>query len=226
MAIRLGDIVPNFSADTTQGKIDFHEYIADSWAILFSHPADFTPVCTTELSRVAQLLPEFEKRGVKPLALSCDDNESHIAWLTDISSYGKGCSMSKSTGFPIIADPTRKIAELYGMIPTDHPTDTKGIPLTVRSVFIIGADKKLKLTMTYPASTGRNFDEIIRVVDSLKLAVSHKVATPVDWVHGDDCVVLPSVSNTEAEKLFPKGFKPVDMPSGKAYLRMTPQPDA
>lgn len=224
MAPLLGDIAPNFSADTTHGKIDFHEYINDSWAVLFSHPADFTPVCTTELARVAQLLPEFKERGVKPIALSCDDVANHIAWLADVQSYG-GCPMSQTEGFPIIADDSREVAKLYGMIPIDHPVDDKGMPMTVRSVFIIGKDKKIKLTLTYPASTGRSFDEILRVIDSLQLAVSHKVATPVDWTRGKECVILPSVKSEDAKTLFPKGFKPADLPSGKPYLRMTPQPD-
>jgi len=223
----LGDVAPNFTAQTTHGEITLHDYIDGSWAVFFSHPADFTPVCTTELNRVSQLLPEFEKRNVKCLALSCDDNDSHKAWLDDISAYGSGCSMGTESGkgFPIVADPDRKVANMYGMLPTDHPIDAKGMPMTVRSVFVIGADKKIKLTLTYPASTGRSFDEILRVIDSLQLAVSHKVATPVDWVKGKDCVVLPSVSNDDATKLFPKGFKAAELPSGKPYLRMTPQPD-
>lgn len=222
----LGEIAPNFSAETTHGPIDFHTYIESSWAVLFSHPADFTPVCTTELARVSQLLPEFEARNVKVLALSCDDLQSHTGWLADISAYGKGCPMGpKGEGFPIIADASRDVARLYGMIPADHPVDDKGMPMTVRSVFVIGSDKKIKLSLTYPASTGRSFDEILRVIDSLQLAVSHKVATPVDWTKGKDCVVLPSVSNDKAQELFPKGFKPAELPSGKQYLRITPQPD-
>lgn len=225
MALLLGDQAPNFKADTTHGPIDFHDHIDGSWAILFSHPADFTPVCTTELSRVAQLLPEFAKRNVKCLALSCDSNASHLAWLPDIAAYGTGCDMTASHGFPIIADASRQIANAYGMIPKDHNLDAKGLPLTVRSVFIIGPDKGIKMTMTYPASAGRNFDEVLRIVDSLQLAASHKVATPVDWKNGDDCVVLASVSDQDATNLFPKGFKPAELPSGKHYLRMTPQPN-
>lgn len=226
MAPLLGDEAPNFTAETTHGTFDFHDYIKDSWVVLFSHPADYTPVCTTELARVSQLLPEFEKRGVKVLALSCDDLDSHNGWLADISSYGEGCPMGGvGEGFPIIADGSREIAKKYGMIPADHPVDDKGMPMTVRSVFVIGKDKKIKLSLTYPASTGRSFDEILRVIDSLQLAVSHKVATPVDWSKGKDCVVLPSVSNDDAKSLFPKGFKAKDLPSGKQYLRMTPQPD-
>lgn len=227
MAPLLGEIAPNFQADTTHGPIDFHEYINDSWCVLFSHPADFTPVCTTELARVSQLLPEFEKRGVKCLALSCDDVDSHAAWLADISAYGDGTPMGGAgVGFPIIGDADRKVAKLYGMIPADHPTDAKGLPMTVRSVFVIGKDTKVKLSITYPASTGRSFDEILRVIDSLQLAVTHKVATPVDWVKGKECVVLPSVKDDEAKSLFPKGFKAMDLPSGKPYLRVTPYPDA
>lgn len=226
MAPLLGEEAPNFSAETTHGPIDFHTYINDSWAVLFSHPADFTPVCTTELARVSQLLPEFERRGVKVLALSCDDVDSHKDWLADISAYGDGCPMGAAgEGFPIIADSSREVAKLYGMIPADHPVDDKGMAMTVRSVFVVGKDKKIKLSLTYPASTGRSFDEILRVIDSLQLAVSHKVATPVDWSKGKDCVVLPSVSNEDAEALFPKGFKAKELPSGKQYLRMTPQPD-
>lgn len=226
MAPLLGDLAPDFTADTTHGKITLHEYIEGSWAVFFSHPADFTPVCTTELARVSQLLPEFTKRNVKCIALSCDDVESHAAWLADISTYGDGCAMgTDGTGFPIVADPAREIAKMYGMVPTDALLDSKGLPMTVRSVFVIGSDKKIKLTITYPASTGRNFDEILRVIDSLQLAVSHKVATPVDWTSGKDCVVLPTVSDEDAKKLFPKGFKAKELPSGKPYLRMTPQPN-
>lgn len=226
MVLLLGDIAPDFSAESTHGPIEFHKYIEGSWAILFSHPADFTPICTTELARVATLQPEFSKRGVKCIALSCDERSSHLAWLPDICAYGgASCIMSETEGFPIIADPTREIAAKYNMVQTDHSVDTAGLPLTVRSVFIIGPDKKIKLSMTYPASSGRNFDEILRAVDSLQLAVSHKVATPVDWKQGDDCVILPTVSNDDAKKLFPKGFAPADLPSGKPYLRVTPQPD-
>lgn len=219
--VLLGDTAPDFTADTTKGPISLHEYIGTSWCILFSHPADFTPICTTELARVAQLVPEFEKRNTKVLGLSCDDLPSHKDWLADIEAFGA----TEMTALPIIADPTRAIAKSYGMIPTDAPMDDKGMPLTVRSVFVISPEKLVKMTMTYPASTGRSFDEILRVLDSLQLAASHKVGTPVDWKRGKECVVLPSVSDAEATKLFPKGFKPANLPSGKHYLRMTPQPD-
>lgn len=225
MAPLLGDIAPNFQAETTHGPIDFHEFISGSWCCLFSHPADFTPVCTTELARVSQLLPEFAKRNVKCIALSCDDVDSHNAWVADISAYGEGTPMGSSgEGFPIIGDADRKVALLYGMIPTDAPV-VGGQAATVRSVFVIGDDKKIKMTLTYPASTGRSFDEILRVIDSLQLTMYHKVGTPVDWKTGGDCVVLPSVKDDDAKSLFPKGFKAKELPSGKHYLRMTPQPD-
>lgn len=218
MSILLNEIVPNFKADTSQGPIDFHQYISGSWAILFSHPADFTPVCTTELARAAQLEKEFSQRNVKLLALSCDSAESHKLWIPDIEAQSK-CSVT----YPIIDDLDRSIAKTYGMLPAQPKGE--GLPLTVRAVFIIGSDTKLKATLCYPASTGRNFDEILRVIDSLQLAVSHKVATPVDWTKGKDCVLLPSVKDEDTPKLFPKGFKVADLPSGKPYLRMTPQPD-
>ncbi|CAN8064389.1 unnamed protein product [Agarophyton chilense] len=221
MAPLIGETAPNFAADSTKGEITLHDYIKDSWAILFSHPADFTPVCTTELARVSQLLPEFEKRNVKCLALSCDDAASHKAWVPDICAYAK--STSTDIGYPILADADRSIARAYGMLPA---AEGDGMPMTVRSVFVIGTDGKVKLSLTYPASTGRNFDEILRVIDSLQLAVSAKVATPVDWKKGDECVVLPSVKDEQAAELFPKGFKPLELPSGKPYLRMTPMPDA
>lgn len=221
MAPLIGETAPNFTADSTEGEITLHDYIKNSWAILFSHPADFTPVCTTELARVSQLLPEFQKRNVKCLALSCDSSTSHKAWIPDICSYSK--SAATTLGYPIIADENRSIARAYGMLPASEPS---GMAMTVRSVFVIGPDAKVKLSLTYPASTGRNFDEILRVIDSLQLAVSSKVATPVDWRKGDACVVLPSVSDEQATQLFPKGFKAMDLPSGKPYLRMTPMPDA
>ncbi|PXF42906.1 Peroxiredoxin-6 [Gracilariopsis chorda] len=222
MAPLIGETAPNFTADSTEGEITLHDYIKHSWAILFSHPADFTPVCTTELARVSQLLPEFQKRNVKCLALSCDSSASHNAWIPDICSFG-GKSESTALGYPIIADEHRTIARTYGMLPA---SESSGMAMTVRSVFVIGPDAKVKLSLTYPASTGRNFDEIVRVIDSLQLAVSSKVATPVDWKKGDECVVLPSVSDEQAEQLFPKGFNAMNLPSGKAYLRMTPMPDA
>ena len=210
MAVRLGDEAPDFTADTTEGKISFHEWIGDGWAILFSHPADFTPVCTTELGTVAKLKPEFDKRNVKAIGLSVDPVDSHKSWIGDINE-----TQSTTVNFPIVADPDREVANLYDMI---HPNALDN--LTVRSVFIIGADKKVKLTLTYPASTGRNLDEILRVIDSLQLTADHKVATPANWQDGDDCIVVPALSDDEAKELFPKGFKAV-----KPYLRVTPQPN-
>ena len=210
MAVRLGDEAPDFTADTTEGKISFHEWIGDGWAILFSHPADFTPVCTTELGTVAKLKPEFDKRNVKAIGLSVDPVDSHKSWIGDINE-----TQSTTVNFPIVADPDREVANLYDMI---HPNALDN--LTVRSVFIIGADKKVKLTLTYPASTGRNFDEILRVIDSLQLTADHKVATPANWQDGDDCIVVPALSDDEAKELFPKGFKAI-----KPYLRVTPQPN-
>ena len=210
MAIRLGDEAPDFSADTTQGPVNFHQWLGDSWGVLFSHPADFTPVCTTELGAVANLSTEFAKRDVKTIALSVDSVDDHNGWIPDINE-----TQNTAVDFPIIADPARKVAELYDMI---HPNALDN--LTVRSVFIIGPDKKVKLTLTYPASTGRNFDEILRVIDSLQLTANHSVATPVNWTDGDDCIVVPALSDEEATEKFPKGFTAV-----KPYLRITPQPN-
>ncbi|KMP10822.1 peroxidase [Candidatus Nitromaritima sp. SCGC AAA799-A02] len=210
MAIRLGDTAPNFTAETTEGTIDFHNWLGDGWGILFSHPKDYTPVCTTELGRVAKLKPEFEKRNVKMIAVSVDDLESHKGWINDINET-QNCSMN----YPIIADPDRNVATMYDMI---HPNALDN--LTVRTVFIIGPDKKVKLQLTYPASTGRNFDEILRVIDSLQLTANYQVATPADWKHGDECVVIPAIKTEDIPGKFPKGFKEV-----KPYLRMTPQPD-
>ncbi|SOC80878.1 peroxiredoxin [Salinimicrobium sediminis] len=208
--LRLGDKAPNFDAQTSQGKINFYEFLGDSWGILFSHPADYTPVCTTELGAAAKYKDEFEKRNVKVMALSVDGVESHMDWIKDINE-----TQNTNVNFPIIADEDRKVADLYDMI---HPNadDT----LTVRSVYVIAPDKTIKLMITYPASTGRNFEELLRVIDSLQLTAYKKVATPANWKSGEDVVISPSVSNEEAEKLFPKGFKEV-----KSYLRMTPQPD-
>jgi alkyl hydroperoxide reductase subunit AhpC len=210
MSVRLGDIAPNFKAATHEGEIDFHQWLGDQWAIFFSHPKDFTPVCTTELGAVAKLKPELDKRNCKAIALSVDGVESHKKWIKDIEETQKTVM-----NFPIIADEDRKVSSLYDMI---HPnaSDT----LTVRSVFIIGADKKIKLTLTYPASTGRNFDEILRVIDSLQLTAYHQVATPANWKDGDRCVIVPSVSDEEAKTKFPKGFETV-----RPYLRLTPQPN-
>jgi len=210
MAVRLGDEAPDFTAETTEGMISFHDWNGDGWAILFSHPADFTPVCTTELGTVAKMKPEFDKRNVKAIGLSVDPVDSHRGWIKDINE-----TQGTTVNFPIVADPDREIANLYDMI---HPNALDN--LTVRSVFIIGADKKVKLTLTYPASTGRNFDEILRVIDSLQLTANHKVATPANWQDGDDCIVVPALSDDEAKELFPKGFK-----AEKPYLRVTPQPN-
>jgi len=210
MTIRLGDTAPDFTAETTEGTLEFHQWLGDGWGILFSHPKDYTPVCTTELGRVANLKGEFEKRNVKVIAVSVDPLESHKGWINDINET-QSCTMN----YPIIADPDRNVATIYGMI---HPNALDN--LTVRSVFIIGPDKKVKLQLTYPASTGRNFDEILRVIDSLQLTANYQVATPADWKHGEDCVVVPAIKTEDIPAKFPKGFKEV-----KPYLRMTPQPD-
>jgi thioredoxin-dependent peroxiredoxin len=210
MAIRLGDTAPDFTAETTEGVIEFHKYLGDNWGVLFSHPKDYTPVCTTELGRVASLKNEFDKRNVKILALSVDPLDSHKGWVNDINET-QGCTVN----YPIIADPEKKVAEMYDMI---HPNALNN--LTVRSVFIVGPDKKVKLTITYPASTGRNFAEILRVIDSLQLTANYQVATPVDWKHGDDCVVVPAIKTEDIPAKFPKGHKVI-----KPYLRTTPQPD-
>jgi thioredoxin-dependent peroxiredoxin len=212
MSLRLGDTVPDFTQDSSEGTINFHSWIGDSWAILFSHPKDYTPVCTTELGTVAKLKSEFDKRGVKPIALSVDDVESHKGWVCDIEETQK-----TTINYPILADGDKKVAELYGMI---HPNSSTGSTLTVRSVFIIDSNKKLRLELTYPASTGRNFDEILRVIDSLQLTDNYGVATPANWKDGDDVVIVPSISNTEADTKFPKGYNAL-----KPYLRMTPQPN-
>ncbi len=208
--LRLGDKAPNFDAETSEGKINFYDYLGDSWGILFSHPADYTPVCTTELGAAAKYKDDFEKRNVKVLALSVDGVASHKEWIKDINE-----TQNTTVNFPIIADEDKKVSDLYDMI---HPNadDT----LTVRSVFIIAPDKTIKLMITYPASTGRNFAELLRVIDSLQLTAYHKVATPANWKEGEDVVISPSVSNEDAKKLFPKGFKEV-----KPYLRLTPQPN-
>ncbi len=209
MAIRLGDTAPNFTADTTEGEIDFHDWKKGSWAVLFSHPKDFTPVCTTELGTVAKLRDEFDKRGVKVIGLSVDSVEDHNSWAGDIEQ-----TQGEAVNFPMIGDADRTVSDLYDMI---HPNadDT----LTVRSVFVIGPDKKVKLTLTYPASTGRNFDEILRVIDSVQLTADHKVATPANWTDGDDVIIGASVSDEDAKAAFPDGW---DAP--KPYLRIVPQP--
>jgi thioredoxin-dependent peroxiredoxin len=209
MTLRIGDIAPDFTAETTQGTIKFHEWLGDSWGVLFSHPKDFTPVCTTELGRVAKLAPEFAKRNTKVIGLSVDTVENHLAWEGDIAE-----TQGTPVEFPMIGDPDKVVSNLYDMI---HPnaSDT----MTVRSVFVIGADKKVKLFITYPASTGRNFDEILRVIDSLQLTAKYKVATPVDWKDGDDVIIGSAVSDEEAKTLFPGGWTTV-----KPYLRTLPQP--
>ena len=209
MAIQLGDEAPNFTAETTQGTINFHEYLGDGWGVLFSHPKDFTPVCTTELGMVAKLKPEFDKRNVKVMGLSVDPVESHERWESDIAE-----TQGTAVNFPMIGDADRKVSDLYGMI---HPNanDT----MTVRSVFVVGPDKKVKLTITYPASTGRNFDEVLRVIDSMQLTSKYSVATPVNWKDGDDVIIGSAVSDEDARQKFPNGWNAV-----KPYLRIVPQP--
>lgn len=219
MGINLGEIFPNFKAETTIGEIEFHDFLGDSWGILFSHPADYTPVCTTELSMAAKLQDEFKKRGVKMIALSCDSVEDHKGWIEDITEYEK-CEVH----YPIIADKNRDLAVKFGMLDPDEKTK-EGLPLTARCVFIIGPDKKLKLSILYPATTGRNFDELLRVVDSLQLTANKKVATPANWKSGEKCMVLPSVKKEDEAKLFPKGVETKAVKSGKGYLRFTPQPE-
>ncbi|RUS79348.1 hypothetical protein EGW08_012902 [Elysia chlorotica] len=218
--VNLGDEFPNFSANTSAGPIKFHEWIEGSWAVLFSHPADYTPVCTTELAKVVELESEFQKRGVKLIALSCDDVESHKGWGKDVIAFS-GCKMD-ALPYPIIADEKRELAVQFGMIDPNEQT-AEGLPLTARAVFVIGPDKKLKLSILYPATTGRNFNELLRAIDSLQLTATKKVATPVDWQQGDACMVLPTVSQEEAAKLFPNAETRA-VPSGKGYLRFTPQP--
>lgn len=210
MSLRLGDAAPDFTAETTQGKIEFHQWLGNSWGVLFSHPADFTPVCTTELGTVAKLRNEFEKRDTKVIALSVDPLDSHFSWISDINE-----TQNTVVNFPIIADPDFKVSNLYGMV---HPNASD--KFTVRSVFIIGPDKKVKLTLTYPASTGRNFDEILRVIDSLQLTANYSVATPANWKQGEDVVVAPAIKTEDIPAKFPKGHKVI-----KPYLRLTPQPN-
>lgn len=210
MALQLGDTVPDFKQASSTGEISFYEWAGDSWVVLFSHPADYTPVCTTELGEVARLAPEFEKRNVKTIALSVDDSTSHAGWIGDINET-QGVTVS----YPILADADKKVSDLYGMI---HPNANAKV--TVRTVFIIDPNKKLRLSMTYPPSAGRNFDEILRVIDSIQLTDYHQVATPVNWKDGDDCVVVPTLSTAEAKAKFPKGVTEI-----KPYLRMTPQPN-
>jgi alkyl hydroperoxide reductase subunit AhpC len=210
MSLQLGDLAPDFTQESTQGTIKFHEWLGDSWGILFSHPADYTPVCTTELGMVAKLKPEFEKRNTKVIALSVDPLDKHEGWSNDIEE-----TQGARPNYPLLADGDRKVSELYGMI---HPKAEA--TATVRSVFVIDPAKKVRLTLTYPAPTGRNFDEILRVIDSLQLTEYEKVATPVNWKDGEDVVILPSITNEDADKMFPKGYKEL-----KPYLRVTPQPN-
>ncbi|MGA9848451.1 MAG: peroxiredoxin [Roseiarcus sp.] len=218
MSLRINDVAPNFTAETTQGPIDFHQWIGDKWAILFSHPKDFTPVCTTELGYMAKIEPEFTKRGAKLIGLSVDPSEAHGRWLADIEE-----TQGSKVNYPIIADHDLKVAKLYNMLPAEEPGTSEGRTAatnqTVRSVFVVGPDKKIKLTLTYPMTTGRNFDEILRVLDSMQLTARHKVATPVNWKHGDDVIIAGSVSDDDAKTLFPGGWK-----SPKPYLRIVKQP--
>lgn len=218
MTLQLGDTAPDFTAETTEGKINFHDWIGDSWAVLFSHPKDFTPVCTTELGYMAKLKPEFDKRNVKIMGLSVDPVDDHKAWSKDIEE-----TQGHAPNYPMVGDPELDAAKLYGMI---HPNVSGGAKgrtamdnMTVRTVFIIGPDKKIKLMITYPMSTGRNFDEVLRVIDSLQLTAKHSVATPVNWKNGEDCIIVPAVSDEDAKEKFPGGWKTV-----KPYLRLVPQP--
>ena len=210
MAIRLGSEAPDFTAETTEGTVNFHEWIEGSWAVLFSHPKDFTPVCTTELGKVSKLKAEFDKRGVKVIGISVDSLESHTEWIKDINE-----TQNTTVNYPLIADPDRKVAIMYDMLDANSEDN-----LTARSVFIIGPDKKIKLMITYPASTGRNFAEVLRVIDSVQLTANYSVATPVDWNNGDDCIIIPSVTDKEIPAKFPKGHNRI-----KPYLRTTPQPN-
>ena len=210
MAIRLGDEAPDFTADTTEGKINFHEWLGDSWGILFSHPKDFTPVCTTELGYVAKLKPEWDARNVRVIGLSVDSSENHEKWSDDIEE-----TQGAKVNFPLISDPDRSVSDLYDMI---HPNASDTV--TVRTVFVIGPDKKVKATLTYPQSAGRNFDEILRLVDSLQLSAGYSVSTPVNWKVGEDVIIVPAVSDEDAKAKFPKGWKTL-----KPYLRLTPQPN-
>jgi alkyl hydroperoxide reductase subunit AhpC len=216
MSLRIGDEAPNFTADTTEGRIDFHQWIGEGWAILFSHPKDFTPVCTTELGYMAKLQPEFQKRGCKVIGLSIDPVDDHQRWAADIQE-----TQGAAPNYPIIGDADLNVAKLYDMI---HPNATGGKRTaadnaTVRSVFVIGPDKKVKLTLTYPMSTGRNFDEVLRVLDSIQLTAKHQVATPVNWKPGEDVIIVPAVSDEDAKKKYPDGWK-----APKPYLRIVPQP--
>ena len=219
MAIRIGDTAPNFQAETTEGTVDFHDWIGDGWAVLFSHPKDFTPVCTTELGYMAGLKPEFDKRGVKIMGLSVDPVDDHNRWAQDIEDV-----TGNKPNYPLIGDSELKVAKLYEMLPADAGSSSEGRTamdnMTVRNVVVVGPDKKVKMVLTYPMSTGRNFDEILRVIDSLQLTAKHSVATPVNWQQGDDVIIVPAVSDEDAKKKFPDGWKTV-----KPYLRVVPQPE-
>ena len=219
MSLRINDVAPDFTAETTQGTINFHEWIGDSWAILFSHPKDFTPVCTTELGYMAKIEPEFTKRNTKLIGLSVDPVDSHSTWAKDIEE-----TQGYLPKYPMIGDPDLKVSKLYNMLPAEEPGSSQGrTPVqnqTVRSVFVIGPDKKIKLMLTYPMTTGRNFDEILRVLDSMQLTLKHRVATPVNWKQGEDVIIAGSVTDDEAKKLYPQGWK-----APKPYLRIVPQPD-
>lgn len=218
MSLRLGDIAPDFQAETTQGTIHFHDWVGDGWAILFSHPKDFTPVCTTELGYMAKLAPEFKQRNCKVIGLSVDPVESHLKWEKDIEE-----TQGYPVNYPMIGDSTLAIAKLYDMLPAEEPGTSEGRTAatnqTVRSVFVVGPDKKIKLHLTYPMTTGRNFNEILRVLDSMQLTAAHKVATPVNWTNGEDVIIVPAVSDAEAKEKYPAGWKTI-----KPYLRIIPQP--
>jgi len=218
MALRINDTAPDFTAQTTHGKINFHDWIGDRWAILFSHPKDFTPVCTTELGYLAKIEPEFTRRNAKLIGLSVDPSESHVRWLVDIEE-----TQGAKVNYPIIADTDLSVSKLYNMLPAEEPGTSEGrtaaTNATVRSVFVIGPDKKIKLTLTYPMTTGRNFDEILRVIDSIQLTAKHKVATPANWKHGEDVIISGSVSDDDAKTLFPAGWK-----TPKPYIRIVKQP--
>ena len=218
MSLRINDTAPNFTASTTQGEINFHEWIGDSWAVLFSHPKDFTPVCTTELGYMAKMKPEFDRRNTKIIGLSVDPVDNHGRWAKDIEE-----TQGTAVNFPMIGDPDLKVAKLYNMLPAEEPGSSEGRTAannaTVRTVFVVGPDKKIKLRLTYPMTTGRNFDEVLRVLDSMQLTAKHKVATPVNWKHGDDVIIVPSVSDDDAKSMFPDGWK-----THKPYLRTTKQP--
>ena len=218
MSLRIGDTAPDFSAETTQGKIRFHDWIGDSWAVLFSHPKDFTPVCTTELGYMAKIEPEFKKRNTKIIGLSVDPVDDHGRWVADIEE-----TQGARPNYPMIGDPKLEVAKLYNMLPAEEPGTSQGrtpaANATVRTVFVVGPDKKIKLMLTYPMTTGRNFDEVLRVIDSMQMTAKHKVATPVNWKQGDDVIIAGSVSDDDAKKLFPDGWK-----APKPYLRIVPQP--